>query len=158
MAVIIQLLFALCLALAAVEDAWRLRISNVFSLLLVALFVAAAAAQGFTIDWLSQVGAATLVFVGGLFMFARGWLGGGDVKLWTAIALWMGFDRLGPFMLAVVGAGGALAILLVTVRRTLPVPADGESRTPLLRRSGPIPYGLALCAGGLFMLDGLLPL
>ena len=158
MAVIIQLLFALCLALAAVEDAWRLRISNVFSLLLVALFVAAAAAQGFTIDWLSHVGAATLVFVGGLFMFARGWLGGGDVKLWTAIALWIGFDRLGPFMLAVVGAGGALAILLVAVRRTLPVPADGESRTPLLRRSGPIPYGLALCVGGLFMLDGLLPL
>lgn len=158
MAVIIQLLFALCLVLAAVEDAWRLRISNVFSLLLVALFVAAAAAQGFAIDWLSHVGAATLVFVGGLFMFARGWLGGGDVKLWAAIALWMGFDRLGPFMLAVVAAGGALAILLVAVRRTLPVPADGESRTPLLRRSGPIPYGLALCAGGLFMVDGLLPL
>ena len=158
MTVITQLLFALCLVLAAVEDAWRLRISNVFSLLLVALFVAAAAAQGFAIDWLSHLGAAALVFVGGLFMFARGWLGGGDVKLWTALALWAGFDRLAPFMLAVVAAGGVLAFLLVAVRRTLPVPADGQNRTPLLRRSGPIPYGLALCAGGLFMLDGLLPL
>ena len=158
MTAFIQLLFALCLVLAAVEDAWRLRISNLFSLLLVALFAAAAAAQSFDVDWLGHLGAAALVFVGGLFMFARGWLGGGDVKLWTVLALWVGFDRLAPFMLAVVAAGGVLALLLVAVRRTLPVPADGGSRTPLLRRSGPIPYGLALCAGGLFMLDGLLPL
>jgi prepilin peptidase CpaA len=157
-ATLVQAAFALCLILAALEDAWRLRISNIFPLLLTALFLVAAGLQEFDLDWLSHFGAAVLVFAAGLFMFARGMLGGGDVKLWTAMSLWMGLERLAPFTLTVVFAGGVLALMLIVVRRSLPLPADGQSRAPLFRRQGPIPYGLALCAGGLLMLQGLLPL
>lgn len=156
--ILIQLAFALCLLLAALEDGWRLRISNVFPLLLVGLFLVATALQGFDLDWLSHVAAALIVFGCGLFMFARGLLGGGDVKLWTAMSLWFGLERLAPFTLAVALSGGVLALTLILVRRSLPLPADAQNRMPLLQRRGPIPYGIALCAGGLFMLDGLLPL
>lgn len=155
---IIQGLFALCIFLAACEDGWRLRISNGFPLFLICLFMVAAGLQGFRIDWLDHLGGAMLTFAVGLFVFARGILGGGDIKLWIAMSLWFGVGKLVPFTLAVVLTGGVLALVLITVRRALPLLADGELRVPLLQRRGPIPYGIALGAGGLLMLPTLLPL
>ena len=135
--------------LAALQDAMRLRISNLLSLAIVACFAIWVGAVG--PDWsLWQNGAAfTFAFAFGLLLFSRGLLGGGDVKLLGALALW--FDLRGVLAMLVLTAiaGGVLALLLLAIRRLLPDALTSESGILLLRRRGPIPYGLAIAAGAL---------
>ena len=147
-----QALLALCLILAAVEDAWRYRISNSLSLSIVALFVAIAALQGLRVDWLDHLAGAGLVFAIGVPMFARGWLGGGDVKLLTAVALWCGLGDLPRLLLLMSLVGGGLVIVLLAVRRALPATDEAAPRHGLLRRNGPIPYGIAIAFAALLVL------
>ena len=147
-----QVLLALCLVLAAAEDAWRYRISNSLSASIVAMFIVVAALRGFRIDWLDHLAGAGLVFAVGVPMFARGWLGGGDVKLLTAVALWCGLGDL-PLLLVLMSViGGVLVIVLLMVRRALPATNDAAPRHGLLRRNGPIPYGIAIAFAGLLVL------
>ena len=57
------------------------------------------------------------MFAFGLLAFARGWLGGGDVKLMTAIAAWTGITGLPLLFIAVSVAGGGLALVYAVGRR-----------------------------------------
>lgn len=151
-ATVAQGLLALCLVLAAAEDAWRYRISNSLSGAIVALFIAVAALRGFRIDWPDHLAGAVLVFAVGLPMFARGWLGGGDVKLLTAVALWCGLGDL-PLLLVLMSlVGGGLVIVLLVLRRALPAKDEAAPRHSLLRRNGPIPYGIAIALAALLVL------
>lgn len=151
-ALIVQGLLALCLVLAAAEDAWRYRISNSLSAAIVALFIVVAALRGFRIDWLDHLAGAGLVFAVGVPMFARGWLGGGDVKLLTAVALWCGLGDL-PLLLVLMSlVGGGLVIVLMALRRALPATNEAAPRHGLLRRNGPIPYGIAIAFAALLVL------
>lgn len=140
MTMIIHASLTLCLVLAAFEDAWRYRISNGLSLALVGLFVMAAGVQGFRIYWFDHVTAALLIFVLGVPMFARGWLGGGDVKLLTAVALWCGLRELPMLLLLTSIAGGLLMLALVAIRRVVRLRKDSERH----RCKEPIPYGIAI--------------
>ena len=47
------------------------------------------------------------------FCFAMGWMGGGDAKMASAIALWFGFAHLLDFLLYASVFGGALTLLLI---------------------------------------------
>lgn len=82
---------------------------------------------------LVQGGLAAVVFAIFTFMFARGWMGGGDVKLITALALWVepiAFIKLVLFMSVF---GGVLT--LVTVAHHRRARKDGHPA---------IPYGVAI--------------
>lgn len=69
-------------------------------------------------------------------------LGGGDVKLLSAAALWMPFSTLPTFALAVSVAGGVQALIVLVLRRVRPAPpAEGLAKRPL-------PYAVAIAAGG----------
>lgn len=98
--------------------------------------------------WFHGALAAALLMATGILLFSRGILGGGDVKLMAAAALWAGFDQL-PLMLLVTSlAGGALALAhLSPLRRLMPAPpaSDGDVR-PRLQQ--PIPFGVAIATGG----------
>ncbi|MBF0334817.1 MAG: pilus assembly protein CpaA, partial [Alphaproteobacteria bacterium] len=86
-------------------------------------------------------------------------LGGGDVKLMAATALWLGLGLALPFVVAVGLFGGALTLILLTLRHTH-IQAFIQSLAglpPVLERGAAVPYGVAICAGGLF-LAGRLPL
>src|SRR3954467_7804123 len=86
-------LFTAVMAVAAFEDFRRLTIPNLLPVLLCAiwpLYVAAAPSLG---GVLSAVGVALAVFLAGAVLFARGWLGGGDVKLLPAATLWAGASQ-----------------------------------------------------------------
>jgi prepilin peptidase CpaA len=89
----------------------------------------------------------------GFALFALGYVGGGDAKLFATIALWLGFRNLLDFGLATSLFGGALALTLISLRR-LPIPPFFVSQAWLLRlhdsKSG-IPYGVALAAGMLVL-------
>lgn len=144
----LALLFTGLLLAAAVEDAVRLRISNITVLLVIVAAVIAVVVVGPTLAlWQNLAVFAALLAVGTL-MFAAGKLGGGDVKLLAAVGLW--FDVIGALWMLfdVVLAGGVLAILIIALR-SLGWSERIRRRVVLLRPGGGIPYGVAIAAGAL---------
>lgn len=100
--------------------------------------------------WYYGAAVAALMLAIGVLLFDRSMLGGGDVKLLAAAALWSGFDQL-PLLLMVTSlAGGALALAhLSPLGRLMPArpgtPALGDFRSRLQQ---PIPFGVAIATGG----------
>ena len=90
----------------------------------------------------------------GFFLFAKGWMGGGDVKFMAATSLWLGWPVLAGYLLWVAIAGGGLALVILAFRR-LPLRAGWAERpwlARLHRAEQGLPYGIALGLGGLVML------
>src|SRR5258705_10022420 len=83
-------LFAVVMAVAAFEDFRRLVIPNLLPVILCIAWPLHFAAAPSLIGALSAIGCALAVFLVGAALFARGFLGGGDVKLLTAATLWAG--------------------------------------------------------------------
>jgi prepilin peptidase CpaA len=141
----LALLLAVLLVAAAAEDAVRLRISNVTVLLVIGGAIAAAIVAGPEVRLWQNLAAFAGLLAVGTPLFAAGKLGGGDVKLFAAAALW--FDLLGAagLLLAVALSGGVLA-LLVLLARTLTWSEGARRRVVMLRPGGGIPYGVAIAA------------
>ncbi len=154
----IYALWMLLLALAAIYDAWKFIIPNTISVTLAVLFFPSAFLIGLDVDWLSHLGAAILIFVAGVAAYRFNILGAGDAKLLTAIGLWVGFGNpLLLYVLFVALGGGALAILLIVVRRLtlsllvyLPVP-DQVTLPRILVTNEKVPYGIAIVAGAVII-------
>jgi prepilin peptidase CpaA len=83
-------LFLGLLALAVATDLESMRIPNRICLLIVALYPCHVLAQAAPVDWLGAMAVAGAVFLVGLIPFAFRLMGGGDVKLMAAVALWAG--------------------------------------------------------------------
>lgn len=134
------------LAAAAVEDGWRLQISDSFSLL-VALGAGLSVLGAGASLALWQNGALMLLMLAiGTFLFAKGAMGGGDVKLLAASCLWFDWSAGWRMLLAVAIVGGLEAVLVILIRH-LPWPDATRRRAALLRRAEPLPYGIAIAAG-----------
>ena len=91
----------------------------------------------------------------GFTLFALGYVGGGDAKLYACLLLWLGLRDVMSYTLLASFLGGMLTLGLMGARR-LPLP-------PLLARQGwiarlhdsrAIPYGVALSAGAFLLLPG----
>jgi prepilin peptidase CpaA len=144
----LALILAILLIAAALEDAVRLRISNLTVGLVLVTAIGAAIAAGFDLRlWQNLVVFLALLAVG-TPMFAAGKLGGGDVKLLAAAGLWFDFAGAVWLLVAVALAGGVLA-LLVLVIRSFNWSEEIRRRAVLLRPGGGIPYGVAIAAGAL---------
>ncbi|MCW5688346.1 MAG: prepilin peptidase [Pseudolabrys sp.] len=147
-------LFPALMAFAASSDLLTMTISNRLSLALSAGFLALALAAGMPLATIGMhVAAAAGVLVVGFIFFARGWIGGGDAKLFAATALWFGFDHLLDYALYASIFGGALTLALLQFRK-LPLP-QALTRHPWIMRlheeRGGIPYGIALAAAALII-------
>ncbi|HQT89221.1 MAG TPA: prepilin peptidase [Acidiphilium sp.] len=105
-------------------------------------------------------------FVCLLPLWLLGVVGGGDVKLWTAMALVLPPtvpDQIG-FILSVFVLGGLLAIVYLGLRMIIPQPSfagvrQGSLPVRVLRAEawrishrGPLPYAMAIAAGGFLIL------
>jgi len=146
------LFFPALMAYAAVSDMLTMTIPNRVSLLLVAGFALAAALGGMPLDQILQHGAAGLiVLVAAFACFAFGWIGGGDAKVASAAALWLGLPQLLNYLLYASLFGGALTLFLIQFRHW-PLPAAFGKQSWLMRLHGKdedIPYGIALALGAL---------
>lgn len=139
-------LLFLLLGIAAAEDGWRLRVSN--------LIVAAVAATGIAAIVFAHIGwdawqpllLAVLILGVGTPMFGAGWLGGGDVKLLAASGLWFSLSGGWRMLVAVAIAGGVLALLVLAIR-LLPWSEPAKNHVIVLRPRGGIPYGIAIAMG-----------
>jgi prepilin peptidase CpaA len=88
----------------------------------------------------------------GMAMFALGWIGGGDAKLFAAAVLWLGWPEAAPFVAVTGLAGGALAVTLLALRSShvRPFVAAGPAWFSRLAEPGEnVPYGLAIAIGAL---------
>jgi prepilin peptidase CpaA len=140
------------MALAGSMDLITMTIPNRISLFLVAGFLAMAPFVGLTpAEYLAHLATGAAMLAIGIFMFARGWIGGGDAKIFAAAALW--FDFLGDFTLLSAVAGGILTISLL-VFRTLPLPSLARTQDWLVHLHHPktgVPYGIAMAAAALMV-------
>jgi len=152
--------YAAPLLVAAGFDFWTYRIPNVVPLSIAALYFGCTIYffWGADINWLSHIGACVVVLAVGLGLFYFNIFGGGDIKLLAAVALWTGFTReLIVFLLVAGVAGGALTILLLILRNTLssfPVLFPAYMPAALQARA-PVPYGVAVVAGALWVASSI---
>ena len=144
--------FPLLMIVAAVKDLATMTIPNWISLGLIGAFLVIAP---FTLPP-AEMGVHLLVGVGalaiGFTMFALGWVGGGDAKLLAGAALWAGWGALPEFLIWTGIAGGVFSVVLIGARRAvvlLPVAVGRGPLGRLLEPEGDMPYGVALCVGGL---------
>ncbi|MBX9699056.1 MAG: prepilin peptidase [Acetobacteraceae bacterium] len=153
------------LLIAAWRDLATRLIPDTLCLLIAVIGFAGRAAEGLT------EAAVSLALAIGLFLLllpaaARGALGGGDVKLASALLLGFGPAAAWDFIFFTVMLGGVLGLAymagpaLVGPSRALPAGAPLLQRVLQveywrLRRRGPLPYAVAIAAGGIIVL--LLP-
>lgn len=139
----ITLLFLLLAA--AIEDAVRLRISNLTCGLVFVGALVAMGVHGFSLSLWQNALVCIVILALGTPAFAAGWLGGGDVKLLAALGLWLDLQAAFGLIAAVFIAGGLLAIISIAARRA------GIWRRHANPRDGRIPYGVAIAAGAFFI-------
>ena len=84
------------LLLAAIEDGWRLQISDWTSGAIALAAFLAIGLNGPIVGLWQNFLLFVVVLVIGTAMFARGWMGGGDIKLLAASVLW--FDLSSGFI------------------------------------------------------------
>lgn len=134
------------LLVAAIEDGWRLQISDwVSGAIAVSAFLAVAIDGPVAGLWQNVVLFVAVLAIG-TFMFGRGWMGGGDVKLLAASALWFDLSSGWKLLVAIAIAGGLETLAIVALRR-MPWPDRLRDRVLLLKRREGIPYGIAIALG-----------
>lgn len=133
------------MAAAGIEDAVRLRISNLTTLVVLIGAIVAAVIAGPSWSLWQNVAVFAVILLLGTVAFSAGWLGGGDVKLLAATGLWLDL-RTAPWFLGTVFLSGGLVALCYIVSRPLRRRSKGSWKS---RR---IPYGIAIAVGAMAMI------
>jgi prepilin peptidase CpaA len=153
--ILVMILVPILLAAAAGWDLASFTIPNFLPACLIAGFVLFVPAAHLTVHAvLLHLLAGLLGFCLGFTLFAFGYIGGGDAKLFAAIALWLGFADLGGFAIAASLFGGLLTLTLLVLRQW-PLPGIMARQSWIGRLHAPgagIPYGVALAAGAFAIL------
>lgn len=148
------------LAAAAYRDVAVRRIPNACVAAIAAIGAVRHAATGPETLGLAAL-ASAIVLLATVMLWQRGLVGGGDVKLLAASALLVPPAAVPHLLLATAIAGGLLAASHLLLRGRAAVPA-AVAAGPLARvlrceawrigRGAPLPYGVAIAAGTLFVL------
>ena len=146
-------IFPALVIIAALQDVISYTIPNWISVALALTFVPVALALGVPIaELMTHLGIGVIALLLGMIMFALGWIGGGDAKLFAAAGLWLGIPA-GFTYLAVTGvAGGGLALALLGLRSLWlrPYVQTGPGWFGRLATPGEnVPYGVAIATGAL---------
>jgi prepilin peptidase CpaA len=146
------LIFPTVMAFAASSDLFTMTISNRISLILVGGFLALAVGSGMPpSEMLDHAGAGGLVLAVTFAFFLFGWVGGGDAKLASATALWLGWAHLLDYLLYASILGGVLTLALIEFRKfAMPSVLAGKTWAERLHEPrGGVPYGIALAIAAL---------
>ncbi len=139
-------LFLAFLGWGALSDYRDLIIPNRICLAIVLLYPAYVMTSPDPVSWMSGAIVALAVLGITAVLFSLGVMGGGDVKFFSATALWAGPALAIPFLLVTSVAGGVLAVFCVA-RMYWPKKALGDVNLP----RPDVPYGVAIAAGGMFV-------
>ena len=111
----VGLALAACLAASYYDVRWR-RIPNWLTALTAVTAIVVHAFFGWASLGLTLAVMAVLTLAGA-FVYSRGGIGGGDIKLAVAASGLLGYPLCVPFLLYTAIAGGLLALLFLTFRR-----------------------------------------
>lgn len=150
--IVILVMFPLLMIGAGVGDCLTYKIPNWLTGLIGVMFFPAALYAGMPladIGW--HLGAAAAVLAVCFALFCFGQFGGGDAKLLTVAALWIGFSPLLPFLIFVALLGGVLAVVMkVWWIVKLQVEITGVKQlSERVKASIQLPYGIAIAGGAL---------
>jgi len=135
-------IWVLTLIAAAVSDLRSFRIPNYLPGILILLFGINTVIAGVDASLWENLFHFLAALIIGMGLFSRGWIGGGDAKLYAAVALWFNWTGAVVLIFATTIAGLVLAISFVAARMLglrKNVPKDDRR----------IPYGVAIAAGGI---------
>jgi prepilin peptidase CpaA len=134
---------ALVLVSAGIEDARSREIANWKNAAILLLAPFGWWANGLAIwpDVPIQIGVAFLIFSFFWGCFHFGWMGGGDVKMIGALALWFPVGSLVWMLIVMSVLGGALTLVLMIEHRIRRRPGNVE-----------IPYGVAIAIAALLVI------
>jgi prepilin peptidase CpaA len=148
-------LFPALMVFAAFSDLLTLTIPNVISLVLILLYFALSAWIGTPLFVITlHVCCGLVVLARSFVLFEMGIIGGGDAKLASATALWLGFENLMDYAVAFSFIGGGLAMAIISLRWH--THADQGQSVSLLGRLADkavnrMPYGVALGIAGMLL-------
>jgi prepilin peptidase CpaA len=160
LSIMLVLILAVLLVTAAIFDLTSFTIPNVLPaamLLLFGVFMLAITLGGHAVSWNEMsphLLAGGVGLIAGMALFAAGWVGGGDAKLFAMICLWLGWEAMYQYAIMVSFLGVMLTLGLLMLRRT-PLPLFLVKQVWILRRADPqsgVPYGVALSAAALIVL------
>lgn len=140
--------FVLMLAGAAVQDVRSRTISNAWPLAFMLLFAVAWAMGAITGSLGSHLLHFGIVLLVGILVFALDWVGGGDAKLYAAVALWFALEDGLFLFLSIALSGAVLAIVHLTLAL---IGNRAESRRKSLRERK-LAYGVAIAVGAIIAL------
>ncbi|MDB5686578.1 MAG: peptidase [Rhizorhabdus sp.] len=143
-------LLTILLLVAAWTDVRRRTIANELNLVIAILAIGWwwVCGEALWPDVAIRIAIAVAVFIVFAGLFAFGMMGGGDVKMIAAIALWLPFPLLMAMLTVMAIAGGVITLLVLIVHRW----RRSEGRPE-------VPYGVAIAIGALWVsANGLLTL
>jgi prepilin peptidase CpaA len=152
------------LCFAAARDLATRLIPDTVSILIAAIGLATRLFDGLAAAGFSLL-LAVAIFLLLVPIASRGWLGGGDVKLLSAMAVGLPPGLTWDFVVATVFVGGALGVAYILGRHMVPETRVVGNATLLrrvlaveawrMRRRGPLPYAVAIAGGGILLLISL---
>lgn len=147
--------FPLTLLRAGIGDLTTMRIPNRLIVTLLLGYAVLAPLSGHTpLQILQSLIVAAAVFCLAFGAFAAGWMGGGDVKLIAAVALWLGPLHVPAFLLWTAMFGAVLTLVLLLLRR-MPVSGYAVGRigwvAHLHAPTTRVPYGMAIAPAALLV-------
>jgi prepilin peptidase CpaA len=150
----ILIIFPFAMAFAGVSDLLSMTIQNRVSLILIVSFAALAPLTGMPLDiYAMHFVAGAIVLAATFALFAMGTMGGGDAKLMSATAVWLGWNfGLAEYLLTMSVLGGLLTVAILRYRNShlaLVYTERLEFMRRLARKDQGIPYGIALGSAGL---------
>lgn len=135
-------IWTITLIIAAISDLRAFRIPNILPAILILLFCLKQIMDSSTaVPWenIAHFGVALVI---GMLLFSRGWVGGGDAKLYAAVALWFAANGVVALLFFTTISGALLAFLFIIARLT-------GLRKNVPKQDRRIPYGVAIAAGGI---------
>jgi prepilin peptidase CpaA len=170
------------LFLAAITDLRERRIPNWLNAGVAALYPVYLLLSPVPVAWPGALAVSLLVGLLGVLLFARDLIGGGDVKLITAISLWAGVDNFALFALVTTLTGGVVGCASLWYWRWGPLidahlagfglavsggrgaapppateqPEPGAPATTAVPAPATLPYGIAIAAGGVAVIVELM--
>jgi prepilin peptidase CpaA len=157
---LLVLIGALLLVCAALHDIGFRTVPNRISAALLVCGIALRLFDGGTHQLFYSLLCGGAVFLLTYFCWRMSWMGGADVKLLTAAAVFVPPMVVPTMLLATSLAGGVIAVVFLLGSRVAPRPSPGRPsglirralRCELrrLRQRGPLPYAAAIAAGGVF--------
>lgn len=153
LAIILTAVVFVVTVLSSASDIRSLRIPNIYSVIIVACFAGAflCSREIFGPLW-HHLTALGVVFLVTYLMFIAGMMGGGDSKLGSALALWVGVKGVLIYVFWMALIGGLLGVASLWFKKKKPVkePKAGSWVAAAQDGKSKIPYGVAISIGAWF--------